>query len=58
MIGEPCGDMLDRFFARDQSYRTIGDELELPGRHDCKPHFALSREIEGRDGRFRGSRQS
>jgi RNA polymerase sigma factor (sigma-70 family) len=30
LIGEPCGDMLDRFFARDQSYRTIGDELELP----------------------------
>ena len=29
-IGEPCGDMLDRFYARDQSYRTIGDELELP----------------------------
>ena len=27
LIGEPCGDMLDRFFARDQSYRTIGDEL-------------------------------
>ncbi|MGZ4335366.1 MAG: RNA polymerase sigma factor [Gaiellaceae bacterium] len=29
-IGEPCGDMLDRFFARDQSYRTIGEELGLP----------------------------
>ena len=29
-IGEPCADMLDRFFARDQSYRTIGDELQLP----------------------------
>jgi RNA polymerase sigma factor (sigma-70 family) len=29
-IGEPCADMLDRFFARDQSYRTIGDELDLP----------------------------
>lgn len=29
-IGEPCGDMLDRFFARDQSYRTIADELDLP----------------------------
>lgn len=29
-IGDPCGDMLDRFFARDQSYRTIGDELGLP----------------------------
>jgi DNA-directed RNA polymerase specialized sigma24 family protein len=22
--------MLDRFFARDQSYRTIADELDLP----------------------------
>ena len=29
-IGEPCGEMLDRFFARDQSYRTIGEELALP----------------------------
>jgi RNA polymerase sigma factor (sigma-70 family) len=29
-IGEPCGDMLDRFFARDQSYRTIADELDIP----------------------------
>jgi RNA polymerase sigma factor (sigma-70 family) len=29
-VGEPCGDMLDRFFAQDQSYRTIGDELGLP----------------------------
>ena len=22
--------MLDRFFARDESYRTIGEELDLP----------------------------
>ena len=29
-LGEPCHDLLDRFFARDQSYRTIGDELDLP----------------------------
>jgi RNA polymerase sigma factor (sigma-70 family) len=29
-IGNPCGEMLDRFFARDQSYRTIGEELDLP----------------------------
>ena len=29
-IGEPCGDMLDRFFARDQSYRTIAEELDIP----------------------------
>jgi RNA polymerase sigma factor (sigma-70 family) len=29
-VGQPCGEMLDRFFAQDQSYRTIGDELGLP----------------------------
>ena len=29
-LGEPCHDLLDRFFARDQSYRTIGAELDLP----------------------------
>ncbi len=25
-----CREILDRFFAQDQSYRTIGDALELP----------------------------
>ena len=25
-----CQDILDRFFARDESYKTIGDELDLP----------------------------
>ncbi len=29
-LGEPCHEMLDRFFARDESYRTIGEELQLP----------------------------
>jgi RNA polymerase sigma factor (sigma-70 family) len=29
-LGEPCRDILDRFFARDESYRTIGAALELP----------------------------
>jgi RNA polymerase sigma-70 factor (ECF subfamily) len=29
-IGEPCGEMLDRFFARDESYRVIGEQLGLP----------------------------
>ena len=29
-LGEPCAELLDRFFARDQSYKTIGDELDLP----------------------------
>ena len=29
-LGDPCRDILDRFFARDESYRTIGDALGLP----------------------------
>jgi len=29
-IGEMCSEMLDRFFARDESYRTIGEALDLP----------------------------
>ncbi len=29
-LGEPCHELLDRFFARDQSYRTISEELDLP----------------------------
>ncbi len=29
-IGESCHEILDRFFARDESYRTIGEALGLP----------------------------
>lgn len=29
-LGEPCSEILDRFFARDESYRTIGDALDIP----------------------------
>jgi len=29
-VPEHCREILDRFFARDESYRTIGDALELP----------------------------
>jgi RNA polymerase sigma factor (sigma-70 family) len=29
-LGDPCADLLDRFFCRDQSYRTIGEAVELP----------------------------
>lgn len=29
-VGDPCRDLLDRFFARDESYRTIGEALDLP----------------------------
>ncbi len=29
-LPENCREILDRFFARDESYKTIGDELGLP----------------------------
>jgi RNA polymerase sigma factor (sigma-70 family) len=29
-LPEHCREILDRFFARDESYRTIGDELGIP----------------------------
>ena len=29
-LGEPCHELLDRFFARDESYRTISEQLDLP----------------------------
>jgi len=29
-LSENCREILDRFFARDESYRAIGDALELP----------------------------
>lgn len=29
-LPENCREILDRFFARDESYRTIGEALELP----------------------------
>jgi DNA-directed RNA polymerase specialized sigma24 family protein len=29
-LPENCREILDRFFARDESYRTIGDALGLP----------------------------
>jgi RNA polymerase sigma-70 factor (ECF subfamily) len=30
-LGPPCSEILDRFFARDESYGTFGEALELPG---------------------------
>ena len=29
-LPEHCAEILDRFFARDESYRTIGDALDMP----------------------------
>ena len=29
-VGDDCREILDRFFCRDESYRSIGDALDLP----------------------------
>jgi RNA polymerase sigma factor (sigma-70 family) len=29
-LGDPCREILDRFFAQDESYKAIGDALSLP----------------------------
>jgi RNA polymerase sigma factor (sigma-70 family) len=59
-LSEPCQDILDRFFARDQSYKTIADELEIPsGTIASRIARCLSRlrnEIEGRNTEPDGSR--
>src|SRR5438874_6441316 len=30
VVGDPCREILDRFFCRDESYTSIGDALDLP----------------------------
>jgi len=29
-LGDPCREILDRFFVRDESYHTIGEAMEIP----------------------------
>ena len=29
-VGDPCREILDRFFCQDESYRTIGELLDIP----------------------------
>jgi DNA-directed RNA polymerase specialized sigma24 family protein len=59
-LSETCQEMLDRFFARDQSYRTISAELELPsGTIASRIARCLSKlrtELEGRKAGPGGSR--
>ena len=42
-LSPDCSEILDRFFCRDESYRTIGAELELPVRHDREQDRPLPR---------------
>jgi RNA polymerase sigma factor (sigma-70 family) len=58
-LPEHCGEMLDRFFARDESYGTIGEALGLaPGTVASRISRCLARlrrKLEGREPRFQPS---
>ena len=58
-IGDPCREILDRFFCRDESYRTIGDALEIPAGTVASRISRCLEKVRGEfDGRSRGSRPS
>jgi RNA polymerase sigma factor (sigma-70 family) len=60
-LPEACQDILDRFFTRDQSYRTIADELDIPsGTIASRIARCLGRlreRLEGRNPPGEGSRE-
>ena len=56
-LSDNCQDILDRFFAQDQSYRTIAAELEIPsGTIASRIARCLARLKEQLEGRNRGAR--
>jgi RNA polymerase sigma-70 factor (ECF subfamily) len=59
-LTETCQDILDRFFAQDQSYRTIAGELEIPAgtiaSRIARCLGKLREELEGRNPASGGSR--
>lgn len=58
-VGDPCREILDRFFCRDESYRIIGDALELPaGTIASRISRCLEKVRAALEGRDRGSRAS
>jgi len=58
-VGDPCREILDRFFCRDESYRTIGDLLEIPaGTIASRISRCLEKVRAEIDGRSQGSRPS
>jgi RNA polymerase sigma factor (sigma-70 family) len=58
-LPEHCGEILDRFFARDESYRTIGEALDLPAgtiaSRISRCLGKLKAQLEGRKPRFQPS---
>ena len=58
-VGDPCREILDRFFCRDESYHTIGDVLDIPaGTIASRISRCLDKLRAELDGRSRGSRPS
>jgi len=61
VLPEPCREILDRFFTRDQSYRTISAELDLPSgtiaSRIARCLRKLRDELEGRSEPSEGSRE-
>jgi RNA polymerase sigma factor (sigma-70 family) len=58
-VGDPCREILDRFFCRDESYRTIGDVLEMPsGTIASRISRCLEKVRAELDGRNQGPRPS
>jgi RNA polymerase sigma factor (sigma-70 family) len=60
-LPEVCQEILDRFFARDQSYRTISSELDLPSgtiaSRIARCLRKLREQLEGRSEPSAGSRE-
>ena len=58
-LPEHCAEILDRFFARDESYKTIGEDLGLPpgtiASRISRCLTKLRRQLEGRKPRFQPS---
>ena len=58
-VGDPCREILDSFFCRDESYRTIGDRLDIPaGTIASRISRCLEKVRAELDGRSRASRPS
>jgi RNA polymerase sigma factor (sigma-70 family) len=58
-VGDPCRDILDRFFCRDESYHVIGEALEIPaGTIASRISRCLEKVRTQLDGRSRASRPS
>jgi RNA polymerase sigma factor (sigma-70 family) len=58
-VGDPCREILERFFCRDESYRTIGDHLDIPaGTIASRISRCLEKVRSELHGRSRGSQPS